>query len=138
LFYHNVKTFMTPEAKVHVMEGDFRAVDYKGIGKFDIYLFDGPHEEKDQYDGLHLALEALNDEFVFIVDDWNWAQVRQGTLNAIRDCNLKVLYAAEVRTTLDNTHATLANKDSDWHNGYYISVLAKSANAACELRRHGE
>jgi hypothetical protein len=124
-FYGNVKTFLTPEAQVHVVEGDFRAVDFTSLGLFDVYLFDGPHEEKDQYDGLHMGLPAVRDEFVFIVDDWNWSQVRQGTMNAIRDCNLDVLYAAEIRTTLDNSHPKFANKESDWHNGYYISVLAK-------------
>ena len=125
LFYHNVKTFMTPETRVHVIEGDFRIVDYSSIGLFEIYLFDGPHEEKDQYEGLTMALGALNDEFIFIVDDWNWQRVRKGTLDAIRDSKLEVLYAAEIRTTLDDSLPTHAFRESDWHNGYYISVLSK-------------
>jgi len=129
LFFKNLEYFMTPEASVYVIEDDFRAVDYKNIGLFDIYLFDGPHEEKDQYDGLNLAMDALNNEFVFIVDDWNWAEVRQGTMNAIRDNGLKVLYAVEIRTTLDNSHPQHAGKQSDWHNGYYISILSKEATA---------
>jgi hypothetical protein len=129
LFFSNLKSFMTAETRVHVIEGDFREVDYENIGIFNIYLFDGPHEEKDQYDGLAMAQNALEDEFVFIIDDWNWSQVRKGTMDAIRDCNLNVLYAAEIRTTLDNSHPRHANKDSDWHNGYYISVLSKAKTA---------
>jgi len=125
-FFENVRSFMTPEASVLVIEGDFRAVNYEDIGTFDIYLFDGPHEEKDQYDGLRLALSALGDEFVFIVDDWNWENVRNGTLKAIKECNLEVIFSAEIRTSLDNIQPSLAFKESDWHNGYFISVLSKT------------
>ena len=93
--------------------------------KFNIYLFDGPHEERDQYDGLALAVPCLEKQFVFIVDDWNWERVRSGTFAAIQKCNLSVLFSAEIRTTLNNSHPAVAGKDSDWHNGYYIAVLEK-------------
>ncbi len=120
LFFKNLRAFTTSGVSVRVIEADFRSVDYKTIGLFDIFLFDGPHGEKDQYDGLKLALDALGDEFVFIVDDWNWSQVRQGTAAAIRECDLDVLYAAEIRTTLDDSHPPKerAFRESDWHNGY--------------------
>lgn len=125
LFFKNIQTYVTPEVFLTVIENDFRAVDYSAIGTFNVYLFDGPHSEQDQYDGLHLALNALENEFIFIVDDWNWPQVRKGTLNAIKSNNLRVLYSAEVRTTSDNTHPKIAHEASLWHNGYFISVLAK-------------
>jgi len=35
----------------------------------------------------------------------------------------------EIRTTLDNTHAAVAFKESDWHDGYFISVLQKAPAA---------
>ena len=30
-------------------EADFRKINYTEIGKYNVYLFDGPHEEEDQY-----------------------------------------------------------------------------------------
>ncbi len=75
MFYHNLGRILTPESRVYVIDGDFRNVDYEAIGLFDIYFLDGPHDERDQYDGLKLVLNALGPEFVFIVDDWNWLRV---------------------------------------------------------------
>lgn len=125
-FELNVARFRTPQAYTNFIESDFRAVDYKLIGPFDIYLFDGPHEYQDQYDGLALALPALADQFVFIVDDWNFEDVRSGTKKAIADIGLEVEYSIEIRSSLDGTHPTIAHENSDWHNGYFISVLRKS------------
>jgi len=133
-FRQNVEAFCTPEAQVFFYEADFRAVDYGAIGEsFNIYLFDGPHEAKDQYDGLDLALKCLDNQFVFIVDDWNWDRVRAGTLAAIEKCGLNVLYAAEIRSTVNGLspdHLLPVKswddvKAHDWHNGYFISVLEK-------------
>ena len=125
-FQANVQAFTGPNAKVYFIESDFRKVAFsKFEQKFNIYLFDGPHEAQDQFDGLALALQTLEDEFVFIVDDWNWARVRAGTFAAIRRCNLGVTFAAEVRSTVDNTQPLVNGKDSDWHNGYFIAVLTK-------------
>ena len=68
---------------------------------------------------------ALACEFVFIVDDWNWQEVRDGTMRAISEIDLRVDYALEIRTTVDSSHPEVHSELSDWHNGYFISVLSK-------------
>lgn len=109
-------------------ESDFRNIKYDEIGKYNIYFFDGPHEEHDQYDGLVFAQPSLDNEFIFICDDWNWKKVRGGTLNAIEKNNLDVIFSVEIRTTDDDSYPPENNtmQNSDWHNGYYISVLRKN------------
>jgi len=133
-FLKNVEKFITPEAYVTFVESDFRTVDFSKLpGPFNVYLFDGPHEAVDQYQGLALALPCLDQQFVFIVDDWNWEKVRDGTMAALAQCGLGVLYAAAIRTTdhggspdhilpITNWRAV---RDFDWHNGYFIAVLNK-------------
>ncbi len=132
-FIENVRQFQTEQAEVFLIEGDFRQVDYRNMrdvfGTFNIYLFDGPHEEQDQFDGLQVALPCVDDVFVFIVDDWNWEPVRTGTKRAIQAFGLEPLYAAEIRTSMDNSHGDPAGKESAWHNGYFISVLKKGEGA---------
>ena len=137
-FLANLQKFLTLEAHATFIESDFRTVDYSRIPeKFNIYLFDGPHEEEDQYRGLASPLPCLADQFVFIVDDWNWRRVRTGTLAAIGHCGLTVLYAAQIRTTHDDLSPPhlLPVKDFrevrnfEWHNGYFISVLEKPPKA---------
>src|ERR1035438_3796250 len=76
-------------ARVSFLERDFRKVDYAGLcsvfGTFNVYLFDGPHEFEDQYDGIMCAQPIVDPCYVQIVDDWNWPDVRGGTLKAITD-----------------------------------------------------
>jgi len=127
MFIENLEKFRTPQANVEFIEKDFRRVDFSSLGKFNIYLFDGPHAEQDQYDGIVQAREAFSDEFVLIVDDWNWDQVRKGTFSAITELKASLMFALEIRTSFDNVHAHPSGPHSDWHNGYFIAVLAQEA-----------
>lgn len=130
IFYENIKKCVNECDDIEIVfeESDFRNIKYDEIGKYNIYLFDGPHEEQDQYDGLVFAQPSLDDEFIFICDDWNWKRVREGTLNAIEKNNLDVIFSVEIRTTDDDSYPPENNtmQNSDWHNGYYISVLRKN------------
>ena len=123
-FFKNLSLFRG-RAAVSFIDMDFRAVNFSTIEKFNIYLFDGPHAEKDHYDGLVLVQPALDENFILIVDDWNWKAVRDGTFRAVDDLGLQLDFVAEIRTTLDDTHPELAGKTSDWHNGYCIAVCSK-------------
>jgi len=125
-FFQNLARFKKPEAVLSFLDSDFRAVDFSAIGKFNVYLFDGPHSAEDQAQGVTIAMPALDDQFVLIVDDWNWDDVRRGTFDGIRDAGLRLDFAAEIRTTLDNTHPAIAGAASDWHNGYFIAACAKT------------
>lgn len=116
------------DSEIVLEEGDFRDIKYDEIGKYNVYLFDGPHEEEDQYEGLMLTQCCLENQFIFICDDWNWKKVRKGTMSAIEKLNLNILFSVEIKTTNDDTYPPEENtrQNSDWHNGYYIAVLEKN------------
>jgi len=97
---------------VNFEKNDYRKVNYSEIGKYNIFLYDGLHEEQDQYDGIALPYETLDNVFILVVDDWNWDGPKDGTNRAIEELKLKVLYSIEIN-------------DEDWHNGYFIAVLKK-------------
>ena len=124
-FLANVAGCVSEHVAFGYIERDFRQVDYTTIGRFNIYLFDGPHSPQDHYDGVSLPLVALDETFFFIVDDWNWEGVRLGTAQALRSAGLTTLYSIEIRTTQDGSHAAACQQNSDWHNGYFIAVLQK-------------
>ena len=113
-------------ARVSFLERDFREVNFSGLGKFNVYFFDGPHTYKDQFDGIVIAEPALDDVFVLIVDDWNWENVRRGTFAGIRDRGYRIDHAIEIRTTLDDTQPAIRGNQSEWHNGYFIAAMRKS------------
>ena len=128
-FYTNIEKCINEEKNhVHLEENDFRNVDYSTLGKFNIYFFDGPHEEDDQYDALSYALPSLDDTFILIVDDWNDPRPRNGTEKAIKELNISILYSMQIRTSngVDVVYPTPhVLENSDWHNGYYIAVCKK-------------
>ena len=99
------------------LEADFRNVHFSSLGRFNVYMFDGPHEEVDQYDGIMLVQPALEPSHILIVDDWNWSAVRKGTLRALCDADVEVKAAIEVRTK--------NNATPDWWNGYLLAALQK-------------
>ena len=125
-FLKSTAACQSEEILFTVQEMDFRRVDYASLGKFNVYLFDGPHTYQDQYDGIRIAAPALDPQFVLIVDDWNWGQVRKGTYDAIRDQNMTILYSVEIRTTQDGGHPKVSNQNSAWHNGYFLGAIQTS------------
>lgn len=138
-FLANLQKYITPEVHVTLVESDFRKVDYSKLpGPFNVYLFDGPHGAIDQYHGLSLPMPCLAEEFVFIVDDWNWERVREGTIAAMARSGVTARYAAAIRSTdngLSPPHLTplvdfRQARDFDWHNGYFVTVLAKPGEGA--------
>lgn len=127
-FLNNVNVVKNEHVDFTFIENDFRQVDFSRIGKFNVYLFDGPHEEKDQYDGVVVAQPALEDVYTLIVDDWNWPAVRKGTFRALEDMGASVMCSIEIRTTQTDSHPKLeAFEKSEWHNGYFLAVCRKKA-----------
>jgi len=125
-FVENISKAKSLSCDYRFIEDDFRSIDFKDLGfNANVYLFDGPHNEQDQYDGIRLAIPSLQREFILIVDDYNMHEVRSGTERAIRDCALSIQSSIEVRTTINGTHPLVHSQNSDWHNGYYIAHLAQ-------------
>jgi len=106
-------------------EADCFSINPLDLPKFNIYLFDGNHEEDSHFKALSHFLPCLDDVFIFIVDDWNWIDVRNGTKKAIEGNNLKVMYEKEIRMTFDNSHTPDEMAHATWWNGIYICVLKK-------------
>lgn len=107
------------------IEDDCYKVDVSLLPKFNIYMYDGNHDNESHYNALLHYYNCLDDVFIFIVDDWNWEEVRNGTIKSIKKLNLKVLYEKEIRLTWDNSHTPRDQAFQTWHNGIYVAVLQK-------------
>jgi hypothetical protein len=124
-FIKNTGSIVTDDIDFALIESDFRAVNYSDIGKYNVYLFDGPHSARDQYDGVYLAQPALDDTYVLIVDDWNWKEVQQGTNAALAYLNSKIIAKIEVFALEHGPEIGKGNETSEWHNGYFIALIQK-------------
>lgn len=104
--------------KLDLINCSFESVDL-GLQKFNIYFYDGRHQEEDQYNAFTIMNKHLDDEFIAIVDDWNILSVRNGTRRAFKELNYSIVEEWEMPAS--------RNGDKEqWWNGFYIAVVRKS------------
>jgi hypothetical protein len=121
----NVFNKYKSENNASFVEGNCFTMDVSNLGKFNIYLYDGDHSYDSHYKALTYYINNMDDTFVFIVDDWNWQQVRDATIKSIKDLNLTTVYEKEIRTSWDNSVPPLHEIRKTWWNGMYVAVLKK-------------
>jgi hypothetical protein len=113
----------TKDLNFTYFEEDCWKVDLSKIAhKINVYLYDGAHTYQDQYNALTYYYPILDNEFIFMVDDFdpspNWEQVEKGTRDSIKDLNLKILYENHLKSNSKNDSKT-------WWGGFYVSILQK-------------
>jgi uncharacterized protein YdcH (DUF465 family) len=90
-------------------------------------MYDGAHSNESHYNALTHYYNCLDDLFIFIVDDWNWKPVRDGTIDSIKKLKLNVLYEKAIRTTDDDSHPEWGSPEQkEWHNGIYVAIFQKN------------
>ena len=110
---------------VKYIEEDCWKVDIKTLPKFNIYFYDGHHSEEAQFKALDYYKDSLDEQFILIIDDWNWEQVRRGTYYGLEKNNMKIVYEYQLYTDTSNNHGFYAFKNSYWHNGLVVFVIQK-------------
>jgi hypothetical protein len=101
------------------IEQDCYSVDISQLPKFNIYMYDGNHTKDSHYKALVHYYNCLDDIFVFIVDDWNWKDVRDGTYESFKELKLSILTEKQIYTPGNGTRDT-------WWNGIYVAILKKN------------
>jgi len=110
------------------IEKDCYHVEPECLPSFNIYMYDGEHSKENHGRALTHFYPCLDDMFVFIVDDWNWRQVREGTLESFTHLKLDVLYSKEIRTTWNDRDVIFGSPEQRaWHNGIYVAILKKNS-----------
>lgn len=99
-------------------------IDINILGKFNIYMYDGNHDEVSHYKALNYYLPVLDQEFIYLVDDWNYKHIEEGTMKSISDNKLNILYQ-KVILTPGNPGIQSGTNINDWHDGISIFVLRK-------------
>ena len=108
------------------IENDCFKVDISQLPKFNIYMYDGNHTSDSHCKALTHYYDCLDNTFIFIVDDWNWPWVRDGTYKSFEKLKLNVLFTREIRTTNNNTHPAWGSPEQkEWHNGIFVAILQK-------------
>ncbi|MEM2900400.1 MAG: class I SAM-dependent methyltransferase [Thermoplasmata archaeon] len=77
-------------------------------GKIGFYIYDGGHAYKDQLQGLEVAEPYFSDNCIILVDDINWKEPYEATLEFAKKSKNKYAIILEKRTKC-NCHPTLWN-----------------------------
>jgi hypothetical protein len=96
------------------------AGDVFGGTKFNVYLYDGSHEEEHHARELAVAWPHLADEFLYIVDDYSWPEVRRG-------CDAGIIAAGDsLRITKRNVYeSSVMNDRAGYWNGLLVAWCEK-------------
>ncbi|GMH71382.1 hypothetical protein TrST_g3341 [Triparma strigata] len=121
-FMRNVERFGN---LVEVLERDaFNFMEKSSvISDVNVYFFDGPHAYTHHYRSVTDYWSVLADEFIMIVDDFNFRDVKEATWKGIQDMNGTVVGFREVRT--GNNDLIEGGERNEWHNGCGIFVVKK-------------
>jgi hypothetical protein len=77
-------------------------------GYIGFYIYDGRHSYKDQLNGLRVAEPFFSDDCLILVDDTNWEEPRQATLDFIAGSSNSYRMLLDVKTR-HNSHPTYWN-----------------------------
>lgn len=130
-FLRNFNTYKGKNT-AQFIESDCFLVNASELPRFNIYMYDGNHTFDSHYRALLHYINQLDDIFIFIVDDWNWENVRLGTYQSIQKLGLTILYEKEIRLTHDNQHTARPLAEKTWWNGIFVAILEKPSISKTE------
>lgn len=117
---HNIN-WLIPGRNIQFVNADFHSIlsipDFNPT-EIQSYFFDGNHSEQSQYDGIVCVESVLAEEFILMVDDWNYEPTRRGTIKALTDLSFK---------TKENYYLPAAHNGDvrEWWNGLWIARIVK-------------
>ena len=91
VFLKNIRPY-TGGKSVTIVDSDSAESLSKIPVKSNVVLYDGEHTEEAHYSFLTKYNSKIDDTFCLIIDDWNWSQVRHGTIRSIEKLGYKVSF----------------------------------------------
>lgn len=117
IFLKNIKDLVLNK-QVNIIDSNVFETDLNKISlKSNVIFMDIEHTYESHYNFLNKFYEKIDNTFVYVVDDWNWLQVRDATFKSIEDLKLKTLFKEEIFTKGEDKN--------DYWNGLGIFVLNK-------------
>jgi len=104
--------------KYEFIESSCFNVNPHDINNINFYLYDGNHYRSETEMGITHFYESYANEFVYVVDDYDWDEVREGTKDGIKKCGLKVKKYIWLPSEA-------LNDANSWWNGLGIFILQK-------------
>jgi hypothetical protein len=121
-FIDNVNKLKSENTELNVIVGDCWGVSLDLIhNKIDLYSYDAGHSKEDQKQALIYYKGMLADEFVYVCDDWEYGEVKEGTMDGVSEGGYEILFQQELLNPLGTTEGDHLNEH--WWRGYAVFLL---------------
>lgn len=119
IFLDNAHRFLHPGTTFELIVSDSFEVKPERISNpIDFYYFDAEHSYESQRKALTHFKDSMDEEFVYVVDDYMLDAVRNGTQDGIKDGGYEVLYERELVTDSEYDNES-------WWRGFMVFLLKK-------------
>jgi hypothetical protein len=120
-FQKNCSKFL-PDFGYRCFSGNCFEMDLRSIFSqpVNIYFYDGNHSALSQELAFTYYNDILDDAFIAVIDDWNWAEVQLGTRNAFEKLHYEVLFERALPAKPEG------GDKKQWWNGLYVAVIRRS------------
>lgn len=121
-FLENVKLLLQLETNFYFHKCDVFNADLSSVEKnIDFYFYDASHGRADQKNALIYYKPILAEEFIYVCDDWEFGEVKMGTLEGINEGGYDILFERE----LLNPSKTEEHQNNWMWRGYAVYLLRK-------------
>jgi hypothetical protein len=86
-----------------------------------VFFYDGGHTYKEQKLAAQFIDKLNFRSLIFVVDDFNWDEVKEGTLAGLEVLKSKVISTWEIYPSKSDTLFKYGN----WHNGYLVALISE-------------
>ncbi len=124
-FYNNLINYLPGQQNYKIIDKDCWSITNLDIpNNIDIFMYDGEHTYEDQKKAITHFSEFFSKYVIIMIDDWtcDWADVKKGTLDGIKEAGLKIHYSNEIGLVNTQKHHTGGN--TFW-NGCGVFVCEK-------------
>lgn len=119
-FLDNADSFVCMGTVFALIEEDCFTVKGLPENHFDFYNYDAQHTESSQQRAVSHFLPNLTEEFIFVVDDWQFPGVESGTRAGIKLSKLETLFECVLETKEGE------QPNDAWHNGFAVFLLKQT------------
>lgn len=102
---------------------DVNPEDVAVMGPVDLYLYDGDHSYEAERRAVTHFLPAMTETFVLCKDDWQYGDVKRGTLDGLAESGCEILFQQELLNPEPYTEDQHLN-DHYWR-GFAVFLLKK-------------
>jgi len=123
-FYANMQKCISPTTEFKMLKGDtFSFAPNDVLGPIDLYLYDAHHSYEAERQAVTHFLPAMADTFIFCKDDWQYGDVKRGTIDGLLDSGCEILFQQELLN--DEPYNEEEHRNMQWWRGYAVFLLKK-------------